>query len=569
MPYINEFSNANADTKSIRQQLNRRVAAMKNERSSFDSHYKELAQWYQPRRGRFFVQDRNQGNKRHQSIINSAGTRALRKARAGLFAGTMSPSRPWFKLETHDPSLMSSAKARWWCHEATALLQRIFNSSNLYQMAPVMIGELLLFGTGGMTDEDDYEDVKRLFTHTVGSYMVAQNDRFVVDTVAREFQMTVEQVARKFGIESMSVGTRSQYDSGNYDTWVDVNHCIYPNSLYKASSPLSQNKKYASVYWEPGSQASFDSEKLLSYKGFDQFPGYFPRWETTGEDVYGTECPGMVSLGDVKGLQIMEKRKAQAIDYIVRPHLHGPGSLLNKNVRALPGGMTIYDQNGTQELKPVWTPNINLADLKANINEAERRIDDSFYVDLFLAITEMEGVQPRNEFELNQRNQERLLQLGPVLQSVHGEFLMPMVDRTFNQAAAAGILPPAPEELLGQPIKTEFISSLALAQRQVGMGGINTLLSMVAGAAKTWVDAPDKVDIDEVIEETGMILGVNPRLVRSDDDVAAIREQRAQQQAQAQQVQMAQMGADAAAKGGQAMKSFAEAGAAGGQRGNS
>lgn len=48
----------------------------------------------------------------------------------------------------------------------------------------------------------------------------------------------------------------------------------------------------------------------------------------------------------------------------------------------------------------------------------------------------------------------------------------------------------------------------------------------------------DKVDFDQVIDETGEMLGVSPRIIRSDEDVAAQREQQANQ---AQMQAMAQM----------------------------
>ena len=79
----------------------------------------------------------------------------------------------------------------------------------------------------------------------------------------------------------------------------------------------------------------------------------------------------------------------------------------------------------------------------------------------------MQGIQPRNEEELLQRNEERLLQLGPPLERVHGEFLSRMVTRTFNQAVNAGIIPPAPEIIQRRNLEVRFISSLAMAQRSV------------------------------------------------------------------------------------------------------
>src|SRR3546814_5846196 len=60
---------------------------------------------------------------------------------------------------------------------------------------------------------------------------------------------------------------------------------------------------------------------------------------------------------------------------------------------------------------------------------------------------------------LMQRNEERLLQLGPVLERLHGEFLDQLINRTFNQCVRAGILPEAPAELAGQSLKVNYIRS--------------------------------------------------------------------------------------------------------------
>ena len=143
----------------------KRLSDLKVERSSFIFHAKELSENIEPRRGRFFVSDRNKGNKRHTKIINSRATQAHRTAQSGIFAGIMSPTRPWFKLETLDQGLMSNAEVKAWLYSVEQLIRTIFLESNLYNMAPVMLGELLLFGTGAMSHVDDFENVSRFYTH--------------------------------------------------------------------------------------------------------------------------------------------------------------------------------------------------------------------------------------------------------------------------------------------------------------------------------------------------------------------------------------------------------------------
>ncbi len=528
----------------LREYMERRKAAMITERSSFISHYKELSQLVQPRRGRFLVDDVNKGDRRYTSIINSKATQAHRIARSGLLAGFMSPARPWFQLVTPDPGLMEFEPVKQWLYKVELILREIFNQSNFYQMVPVMLGELLLFATGCMTHMNDFDNVARFYTHTVGSYMIAQDERFQVNTLVREFKWTAEQIVRAFGLDKVSQAVRNSYDKGNYDAWYPLVHFIEPNNNADYNL-LSENKPFRSVYYEPGGTKR--DEQLLSVSGFDEFPAYCPRWDVTGEDIYGTDCPGMTALGDIKGLQIEEKRKAQAIDKMANPPLKGPATLRNSPISSLPGGVTLYDGDGTKEgLAPIYQVNPQIAELRADIQAVEQRIETAFFVDMFLAITNMTGIQPKNELELNQRNQERLLQLGPVLERLQTEFADKLIDRTFNQALRADILPTPPPELSGQNLRVNYISSLAMAQRAVATGGIEHISAFVGSlAAAGFPEVADKFDADQAVDEMARAIGVPPSLIINDEVVAEVRQQRAEQQQIQQAMALAQAGASA------------------------
>lgn len=542
-----------------------RKAALKLERQSFIPHYQDLARFIQPRRGRFTTSDRNVGGSRYSDIINSRATQAHRKARAGLFAGVMSPARPWFAYGiADDPDLMEFRPVKVWLHDVELVIRNIFNRSNLYNMAPVMLGELLQFGTGCMSHVKDFQDVARFYTHTAGSYMLAQDERLQVTVLVREFEMTVDQMVGEFGLDRVSPEVKTAYDLGSYDIWKPVVHFIEPNPDADPSSPASRNKRWRSVKYEPGNAQSSDLEKrFLSRRGFDRFPAYCPRWDVTGEDIYGTDCPAMTSLGDVKGLQIEEKRKAQAIDKMVNPPLQGPASLKNVPVSSLPGGLTVYDTGaGGTKLEPIYVVAPQLREMMEDIQRAERRIDEAFYVDLFLAITNMEGIQPKNEMELLQRHGERLLQLGPVLERLYGDFHDNLHDRTFDQAVERGLIPPAPPEIQGMSLKIEYISSLAIAQRAVATGSIDRLAAHVAMLRDMgYEEVGDKYDADQSVDVYADLIGAPPRLVVPDDEVAETRQARAEEQ---QRQLQAQQELEAAKVGAGAVKDLSAAAAQGG-----
>ena len=539
-----------------RKYFDQRLGSLKQEFQSFETHYKELSQFVQPRRGRFLTDDRNKGDKRYSSIINSRATQAQRTARAGLFAGTMSPTRPWFALITPNLDLMEIHSVRVWLDNRERTIRAILNQSNFYNMAPVMLGELLLFATGCMLHVDDFQDVARFYTQTVGSYYIAQNERFEVNTLVRQFQRTTEQLIKQFGLVNVSVRVRDAYDKGNYDLWHDVVHFIEPNPDEDNSKLESRFKPFRSVHYQPDNA---DKHKFLGFSGFDEFPAYCPRWDVTNEDVYGTDCPGMTSLGDVKGLQIEEKRKAQGIDKMVNPPLRGPAALRNVPISSLPGGATLYDTpNQNNQLVPIYEVNPHLQELMVDIQQVESRIDKAYFVDLFNAISSMEGVQPRNQEELLQRNQERLLQLGPVLERVHGEFLSKMIDRIFNQMVRADLVPPAPPELQGQELEIKFISSLAMAQKAVAVSGIERLAGFVGSLSEMDPSAVDKFDSDQAIDEYASAIGVPPKILVPDEELAEIREAKARQQQMQMALQAAKDAAPLVGQGIDAQKVFNE-----------
>jgi hypothetical protein len=537
---------ASFNGKPLLERYKSRVGELRTERESFISHWKELSRYIQPRTGRFLIDDVNKGRKVHQDIINSVGGYALRVAVAGLMAGAMSPARPFFKLAPSNKELRELQPVQMWLEDVEQLILEVLNTSNFYTMAGPFLQDLLVHGTACMHQEDDFEDVARFYVMPIGSYMLAQDERQVPHVVVREFMLTVEQLVAKFGLENMSVSAQNLWRAGNHDSRIPVTHFVGPNEDFDPKARLGRaSKRFVSDWYETGT--SRVENKFLAQRGFDRFPVYATRWEVTGEDVYGTNCPGMLSLGDVKALQLYEKRKAQGVEKMVNPPLAGPASVRNVVVNALPGGLTVYDGDNTKhELKSLYNLQLPIDQIRAEIDAIERRIKENFFVELFLAITDIEGIQPRNEFDLSKRDQERLLQLGPVLQSIHGGFLDPVINRVFDRLNEAKLLPPPPEDLQGQDLKVEYISPLAMAQRAAGTEPLERYGQFVIGLASAYPSVLDKFDADQAADEYGFAIGAPAQVVVPDDRVAQIRADRAQQEQAAAAMEAAERGVDVA-----------------------
>lgn len=530
-------------TENRRQKALSRKSALWTERTSWVEHWRDISKYQQPRAGRFIVTDRNKGDKRFHSILDNAAVAASRTLAAGMMSGMTSPARPWFRLEIQDKDLMESAPVKAWLHDSAALIRAIFAASNTYRSLHTMYEELGLFGTAASIVLPDFDNVLHHYPLTVGEYALATNAKGEVDTLCREFQMTVGQMVGQFGLNNCSNAVRNLYDRGAYDEWVDVVHIIEPRRDRDTTKKDGANKRFASQYMEPGKDSAND--RLLSDSGFDRFPALCPRWVVTGNDVYGTS-PGMECLGDVKQLQHQQLRKGQAIDYQVNPPLQVPTQYKEAAANRLPGGVMYVDAaTPGGGIRSAFEVNLNLQHLREDIMDVRERIRGAYYADLFmmLANDNRSGITAT---EVAERHEEKLLMLGPVLERLHNELLAPKIDMAFDYATRAGILPPAPRELQGQELKIEFISVLAQAQRAVASQGVDRLLGSVGQLAALKPDILDKVDFDQVVDDYSDMYGVNPKIIVPDNVVAQMRAERAQQMAAQQAAAAAPMAVDAA-----------------------
>lgn len=509
---------------------------LKTERESWMSHYKEVSSYLLPRSGRFFVEDRNKGERRHNNIYDSTGTRALRVLGAGLMGGATSPARPWFRLAIEDQDMMKSAAVKLWLNQVTRLMFSVFQRSNTYRALHTMYEEMGAFGTAASLLMDDYEDVIRQYPLTTGEYCIAQNYRGEICTLYREFQKTVGELVGEFGYKQCSLTVRNLYDRGSLDAWVTIIHAIEPRSDRDPRKVDAKNMAWSSKYFELGGNAN----QCLRESGFKSFPALTPRWATSGGDIYG-HSPGMEALGDIKQLQHEQLRKAQGIDYMTKPPLQVPISMKNMGVETLPGGISYVDQSTPNGgIKTAFEVRLDLNHLLGDIQDVRGRIKETFYTDLFLMLANQTDSR-MTATEVAERHEEKLLMLGPVLERLHNELLDPLIETTFARLVASGTLPPPPPELEGIDLNVEYVSVLAQAQRAVATNGIDRFVGNLGQVAAFKPDVLDNFNSDKWAEAYSDMLGVDPELIVPADKVALIRQDRAKAQQAAQQAeQMAQ-----------------------------
>ncbi|TBL60744.1 portal protein [Hafnia alvei] len=527
---------------TLKERLTKQLGQLEIERNSFEPHWRDLSDFINPRGSRFLTSDVNRGDRRNTKIVDPTASMANRTLSSGMMSGITSPARPWFRLATPDPAMMNYGPVKQWLEVVQNRMNDMFNKSNLYQSLPIMYSSLGTYGTAAMAVLEDNEDITRTYPFPLGSFYIANSPRLSVDTAYRKFSMTVRQLVMEFGIDKVSSSVKGMWESGTYEKWIDVVHAVYPNMDRDTGKLDAKNKRVKSVYYEE----SGDNDKVLRESGFDDFPILAPRWEVNGEDVYGSSCPGMLALGQVKALQLEQRRKSQLIDKATNPPMVGPSSLKNQRVSLLPGDITYIDQMSSQDgFKPAYLVNPNTADLLADIQDTRSIINSSYFVDLFMMLQNVNTRSMPVEAVIEMK-EEKLLMLGPVLERLNDEFLDPLIDRAFSIMVSKNLLPQPPDVMQGMPLRIEYISVMAQAQKSIGLGSLERFVGFVGGLAQAKPEALDKINVDQAIDSYAEMSGVSPTVVVPAEDVQQIREDRQQQIQQQQAMQMGMAAAQGA-----------------------
>ena len=518
---------------SVKKKIEKRWKSLENERSSWLSHWREIADYMLPRRGRFMVgpNQSNKGDRRNQKILDPIATKAIRIGTSGLSSSMTSPARNWFKLGLgNTPSASSAVKV--WLEESDRRMRRVMAASNFYNSMGMVYQELLTFGTAVIMIDEDYDDVIRCYTMTAGEYCLALDGRLAPSTVIRKIVMTVEQLKDRFGEEALSPQTMALCKNGEYDKEIEVIHAIFPNHEQDPGALGGAGGKWRGVYFECGG----NEDKLLEDIGYDVQPFMAPRWEVASNDPYGSS-PGMDALPEVKALQLMQRRKAQGIDKMVNPPLKASPGMKNEPISAISGGVSYTPDPRGEGLAPIYMVNPQLGEMRQDIQEVHNRINSIFYVDIFMMISQLDDV--RSATEINERREEKKLQLGPALERLQDELLDPAIERVFAIMVQAGLIPPPPEEIQGAPIDIEYISDLAQAQRSVGTNAIERTLAWVGNLAGVRPDVLDKINFDETVDQYSDMMGVSPKIVIPTEQANETRQARAEAAAQQQQAAQA------------------------------
>jgi hypothetical protein len=406
-------------------------------------------------------------------------------------------------MRYRDPSLQNDDMANEWLELCLDQMYQAFHRSNFQQEIHELYYDLVVFGTAAFYVEGDKEGLRFSCRH-IAEITVAEDANGKVDTIYRKFKISARAAAQRCG-EGETKGRKAQ------------------------------NKAIASVYYHA------DTRQLLSEGGFDDFPFMVPRFVKDSVSTYG-RSPAMNALPDVKMLNKMSEITIRASQKQVDPPLMVPDDGFMLPVRTTPGALNFYRTGTRDRLEPL---NIGANNpLGLNMEEQRRNaIRQAFYVDQLL----MSQGPAMTATEVLQRNEEKMRLLGPVLGRLQSELLQPLISRSFALLLRNGLLPAAPEQLQGQDIDIEYVSPLAKAQRLTDLQSMLRGFEVMMQVAEI-APVMDYLDDDKLVQYLVEVTGIPARVIRSNEEVRRLREEKAEQEAAQQEMQQQMMQAETAQK---------------------
>jgi hypothetical protein len=535
--------------------------ARKGERTRQWSKWRELADHFMPELGRFLVSDHNMP-KDTSKILNNTTTRAMRALAAGLLAGHTSPARPWVNFTVADPDLAEWRPMQIALYELNRRVRLVFELSNFYRaMAMGVYPGLAVFGMGACMAEEDPRRVMRFVPLAMGTYCIAGDGQGEIDSMQYEEAWTVAELVKEFGWGNVSNSVKVAWNGGWYEQYVSVLRTIEPNEQFIPGAIGRLGGKWGSAWMEIGGLASAagalsqpSSDPTIGFlrdSKYETFPALVARWATTSRDVYPTG-PGHDGLPDARMLMQLERRKLLAISKGINPAMLIPDVLRLNRLSMLPGD-AIYYPTGTQgaEIKPAHVVDPRFVqETREEAQMAMQRIGQAAFADLMLLFADDrpgQGKQPITAQEVAAQQQEKMLQLGPVLENIN-EFLTKLCERTIAIMAKRRLLPEFPREARGMRLKVEFVSILSQAQKLLGVQAKERWVQFVGQVAQIkGPEMADNVSGDKLIRRYADDVGVPPDVLEDPEVVQATRAER-QRQIEIQKAAQSMMSAADAAK---------------------
>lgn len=540
-----------AATPKIVEDTIRRWTKQKQDRGLWPQHWDDLSRVMLTKR-LGFAQTTITGDRRTDDLYDGTAMQAARGL-ANAIAGMMRPEgEPWFFLKAADEADEKDGEARDWLFDTEERMRDAIDDprARFRQAAGEVDLDLVVLGTGVMFINDvpgkDHLMFQSVWLKDAVPFFGEAGD---VQGMFRSRKLTIRQImANPRWTHSDRVNELIQQDK--YDEKIEYLFAVIPREEGRKNALLARNLPVAEMVIE------VESKHLAAEGGYHEFPYVVPRWDTTSSEDYG-RSPGMIALPDANSSQAIGETILVAGQRAADPAMLAPSDAFIDAPNTYPGALASYEAEALRDLGhqgiKLLEPGGHFPISRDIQQDTREQIRNAFLRNVFNLPVDGPAMTAT---EVIQRKEEFIREIGPVFGRFESDYTAPTVTRQFMIMLRAGAFLPIPESLQGKGIRFEYESPVKKIREMAQALSAREWVFEQAELEQIKPGSMDNVDTDAYARFTHEARGLPAFLVRKEEEVDAIREQRAEQQAHEAQLAAAQQAAAALKDAGGAAKNL-------------
>jgi hypothetical protein len=500
---------------------------LKNQRSSFETHWQEVAEFIFPRADEFYGGNKSPGEKRTRKRFDDTAVLALNHGAAAIESIVSPRGQKWHGIGVPD-SLSGDHEALIWADRVRDFLfaKRYSALTNFASQMHEVYLSLLAFGTGVMVLEDMLDGTIRYKSGHVAEHCFMENAKGRIDTVYRDYKMTARQAVERFGSKACEKIQKAM--EKNPSEKFEFLHVVQPDVDNETEG------EFASYH------VCKTSNQIMGIGFYRTFPYIISRWTTSPNEIYG-RSPAMDSLAEVKMLNQIRKTDLRARHMAVDPPILAADQSRVRKFNNRPGAInygTIDEATGAPLMRP-YMSGTNISTSNDTMNQSREFINRSFFLNLFQILVDTPQMTAT---EVLERANEKGQLLTPTAGRQMHELLQPMIMREIDIYESYGVFEddgplamPQGVKDMGGEYEVIYTNPLSRMQKSEEALGTERTLQSLLPLMQIDPSLADMLDLQEYANIMRESNGAPARLFKSPEDMQAVQQQK-QQQAQMQQM---------------------------------
>jgi hypothetical protein len=338
-----------------------------------------------------------------------------------------------------------------------------------------------------------------------------------VDTVFYRCFKTARQLMQMFPqVEDMRGFDKNKSTHNKYELVYSIHPSV--DKRAKKGGRVGPERPYTVTYWSPS------LPEPLSVDGSSYFTFLVPRWSKLADEVYG-RGPAFTCLSQIRVLNKLVKEALISAEYLNFPTLTAEEDSILLPMK-YGSRQVMFHEAGSEKPSPILAGNQPQYTMEM-IRMYRDTINRSFFVD---QIIRQEKKERQSVTEIQDVRGQMLNQLAPLLNRMESEFIGPAIEITYALLDRNNELPEAPASLADAQLEISYTSPASQAQYATRLSDMSAFMRDLAPLAQVSPDIIQALNARELFDEYARYRNVSPSIIRSQEELDAENQQKAEQE---------------------------------------